>query len=77
MTRNGSPGTAEALVRSCVANATGVHHETDSMGHIDVPAERYWGTRTQRSLVHFSIDDDRMPKRVYHAYSYVKKAAAR
>src|SRR5215470_10965491 len=56
--------------------AAGVRHETDSMGHIDVPADRYWGAQTQRSLVHFSIGDDRMPKRVYHAYGYVKKAAA-
>jgi fumarate hydratase class II len=46
------------------------------MGGIDVPADRYWGAQTQRSLVHFSIGDDRMPKRVYHAYGYVKKAAA-
>jgi fumarate hydratase, class II len=56
--------------------ATGQRHETDSMGGIDVPADRYWGAQTQRSLVHFSIGDDRMPKRVYHAYGYVKKAAA-
>jgi fumarate hydratase class II len=56
--------------------ATGPRHETDSMGGIDVPADRYWGAQTQRSLVHFSIGDDRMPKRVYHAYGYVKKAAA-
>ncbi len=55
--------------------ATGLRHETDSMGGIDVPADRYWGAQTQRSLVHFSIGDDRMPKRVYHAYGYVKKAA--
>ena len=46
------------------------------MGAIDVPADRYWGAQTQRSLIHFSIGDDRMPKRVYHAYGYVKKAAA-
>ena len=46
------------------------------MGEIEVPADRYWGAQTQRSLVHFSIGDDRMPKRVYHAYGYVKKAAA-
>jgi fumarate hydratase class II len=46
------------------------------MGAIDVPADRYWGAQTQRSLVHFSIGDDRMPKAVYHAYGYVKKAAA-
>src|SRR6185312_2471962 len=43
---------------------------------IDVPADRYWGAQTQRSLVHFSIGDDRMPKAVYHAYGHVKKAAA-
>src|SRR2546421_3344873 len=57
-------------------DATGLRHETDSMGGIDVPADRYWGAQTQRSLVHFAIGDDRMPKRVYHAYGYVKKAAA-
>jgi fumarate hydratase class II len=57
-------------------DATGTRRETDSMGEIEVPADRYWGAQTQRSLVHFSIGDDRMPKRVYHAYGYVKKAAA-
>ena len=57
-------------------DASGHRHETDSMGGIDVPADRYWGAQTQRSLVHFSIGDDHMPKAVYHAYSYVKKAAA-
>ena len=56
--------------------ATGTRRETDSMGAIDVPADRYWGAQMQRSLIHFSIGDDRMPKAVYHAYGYVKKAAA-
>jgi fumarate hydratase class II len=56
--------------------ATGTRIESDSMGQIDVPAEHYWGAQTQRSLVHFAIGDDRMPKAVYHAYGYVKKAAA-
>src|SRR5438094_4692519 len=56
-------------------DATGLRHETDSMGEIDVPADRYWGAQTERSLVHFAVGDDRMPKRVYHAYGYVKKAA--
>src|SRR6516162_3983084 len=56
--------------------ATGMRRETDSMGEIEVPADRYWGAQTQRSLVHFSIGDDRMPKRLYHAYGNVKKAAA-
>ncbi len=57
-------------------DTTGERHETDSMGGINVPADRYWGAQTQRSLIHFSIGDDHMPKRVYHAYGYVKKAAA-
>jgi fumarate hydratase, class II len=46
------------------------------MGAIDVPADKYWGAQTQRSLIHFSIGDDHMPKAVYHAYGHVKKAAA-
>jgi fumarate hydratase class II len=50
--------------------------ETDSLGEVLVPADRLWGAQTQRSLIHFSIGDDHMPKAVYHAYGYVKKAAA-
>jgi fumarate hydratase class II len=46
------------------------------MGYVDVPADRYWGAQTQRSLQHFSIGRDRMPKEVYHAYGIVKKACA-
>jgi fumarate hydratase, class II len=57
-------------------NASGTRLESDSMGGIEVPADRYWGAQTQRSLLHFSIGNDRMPKRVYHAYGFVKKAAA-
>ncbi len=56
--------------------ATGTRLETDSMGAIEVPADRYWGAQTQRSLVHFAIGEDRMPAAVYHAYGHVKKAAA-
>jgi fumarate hydratase, class II len=56
--------------------ASGKRIESDSMGEIEVPANHYWGAQTQRSLVHFSIGDDHMPKPVYHAYGYVKKAAA-
>jgi fumarate hydratase, class II len=54
----------------------GTRIETDSMGEIEVPADKYWGAQTQRSLAHFAIGDDRMPKAVYHAYGEVKKAAA-
>jgi fumarate hydratase class II len=56
--------------------ATGQRIETDSMGAIEVPADRYWGAQTQRSLHHFSIGDDHMPKELSRAYGIVKKAAA-
>ena len=56
--------------------ASGTRQESDSMGTIAVPADHYWGAQTQRSLIHFAIGDDHMPKAVYHAYGYVKKAAA-
>jgi fumarate hydratase, class II len=56
--------------------ATGKRKETDSMGEVEVPADHYWGAQTERSLIHFAIGDDHMPKQVYHAYGYVKKAAA-
>jgi fumarate hydratase, class II len=58
-------------------SAKGSRREFDSLGDVDVPADHYWGAQTQRSLQHFNIGDDRMPKEVYHAYGYVKKAAAK
>jgi fumarate hydratase class II len=57
-------------------SAAGMRREFDSLGDVEVPADRYWGAQTQRSLQHFNIGTDRMPKEVYHAYGYVKKAAA-
>jgi fumarate hydratase, class II len=57
-------------------DAVGKRKESDSMGEIEVPANHYWGAQTERSLIHFAIGDDHMPKQVYHAYGYVKKAAA-
>ena len=56
--------------------ATGSRQEFDSLGKVDVPADRYWGAQTQRSLEHFAIGNDLMPKAVYHAYGIVKKACA-
>ena len=50
--------------------------ETDSLGEVEVPADRYWGAQTQRSLHHFSIGDDRMPKAVIRGMAILKKAAA-
>ncbi|HEY0203278.1 MAG TPA: class II fumarate hydratase [Acetobacteraceae bacterium] len=57
-------------------DAPGQRREFDSMGDVHVPADRYWGAQTQRSLVHFSIGNDKMPKEVYRAYGTVKKACA-
>src|SRR5712671_1933299 len=57
-------------------SAAGMRREFDSLGDVEVPADRYWGAQTQRSLEHFNIGTDRMPKDVYHAYGYVKKAVA-
>ena len=56
--------------------AEGTRTETDSMGPVEVPADRYWGAQTQRSLHHFSIGEDRMPLRVVRAFGILKKAAA-
>src|SRR5512132_2526298 len=50
--------------------------ETDSMGEIEVPAEKYWGAQTQRSLLHFNIGDDKMPREMIRALGILKKAAA-
>ena len=50
--------------------------ETDSMGEIAVPADKYWGAQTQRSLLHFDIGDDRMPREMIRALGLLKKAAA-
>jgi fumarate hydratase class II len=50
--------------------------ETDSMGDIEVPADRYWGAQTARSLIHFSIGHDIMPIEVIRAFGILKKAAA-
>jgi fumarate hydratase class II len=57
-------------------DATGTRREFDSLGAVAVPANRYWGAQTQRSLEHFSIGRGRMPIEIYRAYGYVKKAAA-
>jgi fumarate hydratase class II len=54
--------------------ATRVEH--DSLGPVNVPADKLWGAQTQRSLEHFSIGDDLIPREMIPAYGIVKKAAA-
>ena len=50
--------------------------ESDSMGKIDVPADRYYGAQTARSLIHFAIGKDTMPPELIRAFGILKKAAA-
>ncbi|MEL6326039.1 MAG: class II fumarate hydratase [Cyanobacteria bacterium J06626_23] len=50
--------------------------ETDSMGEIKVPSDRYWGAQTQRSLQHFDIGLDVMPRELIRAFGILKRAAA-
>lgn len=50
--------------------------ETDSLGAIKVPLNKYWGAQTARSLIHFSIGEDRMPPSIIRALGILKKAAA-
>jgi fumarate hydratase, class II len=55
---------------------TGIRKETDSLGEVDVPADKLWGAQTQRSLEHFSIGKDLIPREMITAYATLKKAAA-
>src|ERR1044072_8660275 len=50
--------------------------ETDSMGEIQVPSDKYYGAQTQRSLIHFNIGFDTMPREMIRALGVLKKAAA-
>ena len=50
--------------------------ESDSLGKIKVPSEKYWGAQTQRSLENFRIGSDTMPIELIHAFALQKKAAA-
>jgi fumarate hydratase, class II len=53
-----------------------LRQEIDSLGEVDVPADMLWGAQTQRSLEHFSIGKDLMPREMITAYATLKKAAA-
>src|ERR1700677_2808112 len=63
---------------SAISNVkvTGVRKETDSLGEVDVPSSKLWGAQTQRSLEHFNIGKDLIPREMIAAYATLKKAAA-
>jgi fumarate hydratase class II len=59
-----------------VLNNSSIRIEKDSLGEVRVPADRLWGAQTQRSLEHFSIGKDLIPREMIVAYAILKKAAA-
>jgi fumarate hydratase, class II len=79
----GGPGVADtsglpgASVASAAKAEPGHRVEHDSLGPVEVPADRYWGAQTQRALVHFAIGGELMPLEMVHALATVKAAAAK
>jgi fumarate hydratase class II len=63
---------------AAISNVTvmGFRKETDSLGEVNVPGDKLWGAQTQRSLEHFSIGHDLIPREMIAAYATLKKAAA-
>src|SRR5450432_2697932 len=57
-------------------SSAAIRIESDSMGEIEVPSDKYWGAQTQRSLLHFNIGFDVMPRELIRALGILKKAAA-
>ena len=71
--RTGQPA---AAARSARAKPDAIRIEKDTMGEVEVPADRYYGAQTARSLVNFDIGDDIMPRSVVRAFGVLKQAAA-
>ena len=62
--------------KASAAKSAGMRIESDSMGKIEVPAGRYYGAQTARSLIHFDIGRETMPPELVRAFGILKKAAA-
>ena len=62
--------------RSAKARPDAIRIEKDTMGEVEVQADRYYGAQTARSLVNFDIGDDTMPRSVIRAFGVLKQAAA-
>src|SRR5271155_2486742 len=61
---------------SSASDSKSIRTESDSLGNVQVPADKLWGAQTQRSLEHFSIGTDLIPREMIAAYAILKKAAA-
>ena len=57
-------------------NESNIRRESDSLGEVEVPSDKLWGAQTQRSLEHFSIGKDLIPREMISAFATLKKAAA-
>jgi fumarate hydratase, class II len=68
------------MARECSTGVEGImtttRTEKDTMGSIEVPADRYWGAQTQRALEHFRIGTERFPREMIRAFGLIKKACA-
>src|SRR5262249_38668479 len=72
----GRTPTAARLRQRGFLSMTTFRIEHDSLGPVEVPADKLWGAQTQRSLEHFSIGKDLIPREMIAAYAILKKAAA-
>ena len=68
--------TPEIPFASTATDGRSIRTESDSLGEVKVPADKLWGAQTQRSLEHFSIGRDLIPREMIDAYAILKKAAA-
>src|ERR1700749_2083042 len=75
-TRSKEDETVNAMSAASNVTVMGMRKETDSLGEVDVPSAKLWGAQTQRSLEHFSIGQDLIPREMIAAYATLKKAAA-
>lgn len=64
------------MTTASIPSSKATRIETDSMGSIEVPNDRYYGAQTARSLIHFNIGHDLMPREIIRAFGILKKAAA-
>ncbi|WP_162631876.1 class II fumarate hydratase [Burkholderia sp. JP2-270] len=72
----GTSAFAEGVAAQTSALKVGFRQESDSLGNVNVPSDKLWGAQTQRSLEHFSIGGDLMPREMITTYAILKKAAA-
>lgn len=70
------PSLVSTVQRSARADPSASRTEIDTMGEIEVPADRYYGAQTARSLMNFDIGDETMPRAVIRAFGVLKMAAA-